>query len=78
MLSYTAKCTTTDDGYMGQIIEWPEVVSEGKDVEEGRFMLKDALQEMVLAYRQQQRELPLAGGFIEQVPVEANLVSKTP
>lgn len=73
MLSYTAKYTKIDDGYMGQIIEWPEGISEGKDIEECRFMLKDAFQEMVLAYRQQKRELPLAGGFIEQVPVEANL-----
>ncbi len=64
MPNYTAKYTKIDDGYMGQIIEWPEIISEGKDIEACRFMIRDALQEMILAY-QQQRELPLAGGFIE-------------
>lgn len=78
MMNYTAKYTRIDAGYMGQIIEWPEVISEGKNIEECRFMLKDALREMVLAYQQQQRELPLAGGFIEQVPLEDDLVGKTP
>ena len=43
---------------MGQVVEWPEVVTEGKDLEECRRMLKDALHEMALAYQQQNRELP--------------------
>jgi len=34
--------------YMGQLIEWPEIVTEGKDLEECRKMLRDALNEMVL------------------------------
>ncbi len=42
-------------------------------------MLRNALQEIVSAYRQQRWELPPAGGFIEQMPVEdateARLVS---
>ena len=52
MLNYTAKYTKIRDGYMGQIVEWPEVISEGADIEACRYMLKDALHEMVLAYRQ--------------------------
>jgi len=48
-MTYTAKYIKIDSGYMGQIIEWPEVVTEGKDIEECRFMLKDALNEMILA-----------------------------
>lgn len=51
MLNYTAKYTKTESGYMGQIIEWPEVITEGINIEECRFMLRDALHEMVLAYR---------------------------
>ena len=70
MLNYTAKYTKITDGYMGQIVEWPEVISEGEDLEACRFMLRDALQEMISAYRQQQRELPPAGGFPEQMLVE--------
>ena len=74
MLNYTAKYTKVSSGYMGQIIEWPEVISEGEDIEACRVMLKDALQEIVLAYRQQDRELPSAGGLLEQMPVEVELV----
>jgi predicted RNase H-like HicB family nuclease len=55
---------------MGQLVEWPEVVTEGKDLEECREMLQDALQEMVTAYREQQKEIPLGGALLEQIPVE--------
>ncbi|MCK5720467.1 MAG: type II toxin-antitoxin system HicB family antitoxin [Thiomargarita sp.] len=55
---------------MGQLIEWPEVVTEGKDIEECRAMLRDALQEMVLAYHQQNKEIPLGNSLIEQLPVD--------
>ncbi len=73
--NYTATYTKIAAGYMGQVVEWPEVVTEGKDLEECRLMLKDALREMVLAYQQQNRELPPGDGLIEQVPVELGDVS---
>ena len=57
-------------GYMGQLIEWPEVVTEGPTLEESRELLKDALHEMVLAYRKQRREVPLGGALLEQVAIE--------
>lgn len=57
--SYTAKYTKIESGYMGQLVEWPEVLTEGKTLEECREMLQDALHEMMLAYRQQNREIPL-------------------
>jgi len=59
-----------DSGYLGQLIEWPEVVTEGKDLEECRAMLRDALQEMVLAYRQLGKEILVGNALIEQLPVE--------
>lgn len=57
--SYTARYTRLDSGYMGQLMEWPEVVTEGEDIEECRSMLRDALDEMILAYRQQDLEIPV-------------------
>jgi len=69
--NYTAKYTKISSGYMGQLVEWPEVITEGKTIEECREMLKDALHEMLLAYRQQGKEIPPGGGFLEQLPVEA-------
>lgn len=59
MLStYTAKYTRINSGYMGQLVEWPEVITEGKTLEECRVLLQDALHEMILAYHQQNKEIP--------------------
>ena len=68
--TYTAKYTKIESGYMGQLVEWPEIVTEGKTLEECRKMLKDALHEMILAYQEQKKEIPLGGALIEQMPVE--------
>ena len=75
MQSYTAKYTKVEAGYMGQLVEWPEIVTEGEDLEECRLMLRDATQEMVLAYRQQDKEIPRGNSLIEQMPVEVDYVS---
>jgi predicted RNase H-like HicB family nuclease len=68
--NYTAKYTKINSGYMGQLIEWPEVITEGRTIEECRTMLRDALQEMMEAYRQQGKEIPIGGDLLEQVRVE--------
>lgn len=68
--NYTAKYTKISSGYMGQLVEWPEVITEGKTLDECREMLKDALKEMIVAYRQQGKEIPVGGGLLEQLPVE--------
>jgi predicted RNase H-like HicB family nuclease len=70
-ISYTARYTRISSGYMGQLVEWPGVVTEGKTIEECREMLRDALREMVEAYRQQGKEIPPGGDLLEQVLVEA-------
>ncbi len=67
---YTAKYTKIPAGYMGQIIEWEEVVTEGKDLEECRFMLQDALKEMILAYQQQNQIILLKNEIIEPLSVK--------
>ena len=71
MLSnYTAKYTKISSGYMGQLVEWPEVITEGRTLEECREALKDALHEMILAYRQQNKEIPVGQALLEQIPIE--------
>ena len=77
MTNYTAKYTKIDSGYMGQLVEWPEVITEGKDLEECRAMLRDALNEMVLAYRQTGKEIPTGNALIEQLPIEVQHVGET-
>jgi predicted RNase H-like HicB family nuclease len=68
--TYTAKYTKISSGYMGQLIEWPEVITEGKTLENCRKLLQDALQEMVAAYREQRKKIPPGGALLEQIPVE--------
>ena len=75
--NYTAKYTRIPSGYMGQLIEWPEVVTEGEDIEICRAMLRDALREMLLAYEQQDKEIPLGDCLIEQLPVEVDHVRQS-
>ncbi len=71
MLSaYTAKYTRIRSGYMGELLEWPEVITEGKTLDECRELLADALREMVAAYRQQKKPLPVGKAIFEQIPVE--------
>ena len=69
-INFTAKYTKIPSGYLGQLVEWPEVVTEGKDLEDCRAMLRDALQEMILAYRQQGKEIPPGNALIEPLPIE--------
>ena len=68
--TYTAKYTKIKSGYMGQLVEWPEVITEGKTLEECREMVQDALHEMIIAYRKQKKEIPIGRALLEQMPVE--------
>ena len=77
MISYTAKYLKIESGYMGQLVEWPEVVTEGADLDVCRAMLRDALQEMYLAYMHLGKEIPLGNALIEQLPVEIDGVCQT-
>lgn len=67
---YTAKYTKISSGYMGQLIEWPEIVTEGKTFDDCRESLKDALHEMILAYKQTGQELPAEATLFEPLIVE--------
>lgn len=74
--TYTARYTKISSGYLGQLIEWPEVVTEGADLEECRLLLRDALNEMVLAYRTIGKKLPGGNALLEQVAVELDHVGE--
>ena len=67
----TAKYTKLPTGgYMGQLIEWPEVITEGSDLEDCRSSLKDAVEQMVLAYQQQHKDIPVENALFESFPIE--------
>lgn len=69
--TFTARYIRTDSGYMGQIIEWPEVVTEGADLEDCRVFLRDALEQMILAQRDLGREVPEEHALFEPLTVES-------
>lgn len=75
--NYTARYTKLEAGYMGQLLEWPEVVTEGMDLEDCRSMLRDALNEMVLAYRQQGWEMPTGYDLYEPMAVDTEHVRQS-
>ncbi|MBW2370111.1 MAG: type II toxin-antitoxin system HicB family antitoxin [Deltaproteobacteria bacterium] len=76
MVNFTAKYNKISSGYMGQLVEWPEVVTEGRDLEECRTMLRDALNEMVLTYKQIGKEIPPGNALIEQLAIEVQHVGQ--
>ena len=76
MINYTAKYTKIGSGYMGQLVEWPEVLTEGTNLEDCRAMLRDALKEMMQAYKELGKEIPLGNALIEQLPIEVDHVSQ--
>lgn len=75
--TYTAKYTRIASGYMGQLVEWPEVITEGQDIEDCRSMLRDALREMILAYQDLGKEIPTGNDLFEQVSIEFENVRQT-
>ena len=77
LVNFTAKYTKISSGYLGQLVEWPEVVTEGKDLEDCRAMLRDALNEMILAYKEQGKEIAPGNALIEQLPVQISDIRQT-
>ena len=67
--NYTARYIRTASGYMGQVIEWPEVITEGRNLDECREMLRDALTEMLAAYRDLRKRPPAPGHLLEPLSV---------
>jgi predicted RNase H-like HicB family nuclease len=77
MASFMARYTRIPSGYMGQLVEWPEVVTEGKTLEECRAMLRDALREMIAAYQEIGRTIPSETDLLEPLVVEGYDVRPT-
>lgn len=70
---HTATYVPIPSGYLGQLLDWPEVATEGKTIEECRELLVDALHEMILAYRQLQKPIPEPKRITEQAPDETEM-----
>ncbi len=65
--NYTARYSKIPSGYLGQLIEWPEIITEGKDLDDCRASLRDALNEMIQAYRELGKEIPQGSQLFENI-----------
>jgi Uncharacterized conserved protein len=70
MSAYTACYTKTETGYTGQLLEWPEIVSEGASIEECRAMLADATREMIAVYEEDGKPIPQGHTLFESITIE--------
>lgn len=58
-MQFTACYTKLEGGsYKGMLLEWPEVMTFGKDLEDCQNMLIDAAQVMALCYRDDNKDIP--------------------
>ncbi len=76
MMNFTACYTKINAGYMGKLLEWPEVITEGGTLDECREMLKDAAREMAVVYHEDGLDIPQASIMIEPLRVEMREAAK--
>ena len=69
--AFVATYQKVSRGYMGRVVGFPGVITEGKTLEECRESLADALREMILAYRQEGQPIPAENPIFESLLVEA-------
>ncbi len=70
MKEYNACYTPIPSGYMGQLLDWPEVVTERATMEECTRLLQDALKEMIQAYRKFNKPIPEPQRIVGQILAE--------
>ena len=68
-MKFTACYRKLEDGYMGKLLEWPGVITEGEDLEDCREMLIDAAREMALAYYEDGQEIPQFPLIVEPISI---------
>ena len=75
-MQFTACYTKLEHGYMGQLLEWPGVITEGNDLEDCEEMLKDAAHEMMLAYKDENMKIPHRTLIVKpiSIPVDEEMI----
>ena len=79
-MQFTACYTKLEEGfgYMGQLLEWPNVLTSGKDIEECKELLLEVAGEMADIYREDGQKIPHPSLIVESidVPVDEALIEK--
>ena len=72
-MKFTACYTSiTGGGYMGKLLEWPEVSGEGATVGECRASLIDAARRVSFSYRESGRSYPRPDIRVEPLWINVN------
>ncbi|MBR6902019.1 MAG: type II toxin-antitoxin system HicB family antitoxin [Synergistaceae bacterium] len=67
--NFTALYMKLEHGYMGKILEWPGVITEGDDLEDCEEMLKDAAHEMMLGYKDEGLKIPNTSIIVKPISI---------
>ncbi len=71
--NFTACYTKLAENYiMGQLLEWPNVLTSGKDMEDCENMLKDAAHEMMLAYQDEGMKIPNPSLIVKPIAISVD------
>ena len=75
-MKFTACYTKIENGYIGQLLEWPNVITEGETLNECKEMLIDAAEEMAIVYREDGIKIPQSSILVEaiSVPIEEEIL----
>ena len=70
-MQFTACYTKLEDGYgyMGQLLEWPNVITDGEDIEECRDSLIEVAAEMADIYEEDGLEIPNVSLIVESIDI---------
>ena len=68
-MQFTACYRKLGHGYMGKLLEWPGVITEGDDLDDCRECLIDAAKEMALTYYEEGLELPQVTITTERISI---------
>ena len=64
-MKFTACYTKLEHGYMGKLLEWPTVITEGDDLEDCRDLLVEAATEMAELYKDEGMNIPYPSIVVE-------------
>ena len=71
-MKFTACYRKLEHGYMGKLLEWPGVITEGDDLDECRDLLKEAAEEMADLYKDDGQKIPYTRLIFEPISVSVD------
>ena len=72
-MKFTACYTKLEDGgYMGKLLEWPNVITDGEDLKDCRDSLVEAAVEMADIYSEDGMKIPKRSPIVETIDIPIN------